>query len=155
MKWLPLKIYQADLLVQEIETVESKYDNMINQVKCAPSTDEKTKNDFLSFREEIEQRIIELDEFYNLNINDSRVGAFEKIRNRLATLLEINIEGGNEITRKTYTNEKVNVVKKESYMNLGITKKSNIQTKSKLMMSSANMRQSKVRQSSSSKMFGE
>ena len=155
MKWLPLKIYQADLLVQEIETVESKYDNMINQVKCAPSTDEKTKNDFLSFREEIEQRIIELDEFYNLNINDSRVGAFEKIRNRLATLLEINIEGGNEITRKTYTNEKVNVVKRESYMNLGITKKSNIQTKFKLMMSSPNMRQSKVRQSSSSKMFGE
>lgn len=155
MKWLPLKIYQADLLVQEIETVESKYDNMINQVKCAPSTDEKTKNDFLSFREEIEQRIIALDEFYNLNINDSRVGAFEKIRNRLATLLEINIEGGNEITRKTYTNEKENVVKRESYMNLGITKKSNIQTKSKLMMSSANMRQSKVRQSSSSKMFGE
>lgn len=155
MKWLPLKIYQADLLIQEIETVESKYDNMINQVKCASSNDEKTKNEFLSFREEIEQRIIELDEFYNLNINDSRVGAFEKIRNRLATLLEINIEGGNEITRKTYTNEKVNVVKRESYMNLGITKKSNIQTKSKLMMSSANMRQSKVRQSSSSKMFGE
>lgn len=155
MKWLPLKIYQADLLLQEIETVESKYDNMINQVRCAPANDEKVRNDFLSFREEIEQRIIDLDEFYNLNITDSRVGAFEKIRNRLAALMEINIESGNEITRKTYTSEPINTVKKDTFMNLGITKKSSIERKSKLMMSSANMRQSKVRQSSSSKMFGE
>ena len=155
MKWLPLKIYQADLLLQEIETVESKYDNRINQVRCAPANHEKVRNDFLSFREEIEQRIIDLDEFYNLNITDSRVGAFEKIRNRLAALMEINIESGNEITRKTYTSEPINTVKKDNFMNLGITKKSSIERKSKLMMSSANMRQSKVRQSSSSKMFGE
>ena len=126
MKWLPLKIYQADLLLQEIETVESKYDNMINQVRCAPANDEKVRNDFLSFREEIEQRIIDLDEFYNLNITDSRVGAFEKIRNRLAALMEINIESGNEITRKTYTSEPINTVKKDNFMNLGITKKSSI-----------------------------
>ena len=97
MKWIKLKIYQGDQLLSEVETVESKYDNMINEVRCSDSKDTQTKINFLSFREEIEQRIIELDEFYQLNINDSRIGTFEKVRNRLAALLEINIDEGNKI----------------------------------------------------------
>ena len=71
MKWIKLKIYQGDQLLSEVETVESKYDNMINEVRCSNSDDTQTKINFLSFREEIEQRIIELDEFYQLNINSS------------------------------------------------------------------------------------
>ena len=102
MKWFPLKIYQINLLLQEIETVESKYENMINEIRFSSLKDDNPRKNFLSFREEIEQRIIELDEFYQLNITDARIGAFEKIRNRLANLLKINLETGNKITRKEY-----------------------------------------------------
>ena len=89
MKWIKLKIYQGEDLISEVEQVESKYDNLINQVRCADINDNKAKIEFLSFREEIEQRIIELDEFYQLNISDSRISTFEKVRNRLISLLEI------------------------------------------------------------------
>ena len=102
MKWIKLKIYQGEDLISEVEQVESKYDNLINQVRCADINDNKAKIEFLSFREEIEQRIIELDEFYQLNISDSRISTFEKVRNRLISLLEINIDEGNKIIQKQY-----------------------------------------------------
>ena len=102
MKWIKLKIYQGNKLLSEVETVESKYDNMINKLRCSDSKDTQTKINFLSFHEEIEQVIIELDEFYQLNINDSRIGTFEKDRNRLISLLEINIDEGNKIIQKSY-----------------------------------------------------
>ena len=53
MKWIKLKIYQGDKLLSEVETVESKYDNMINEVRCSDIKDSETKINFLSFREEI------------------------------------------------------------------------------------------------------
>ena len=76
MKWIELKIYKGDDLLSELETVQSKYDNLINEVRCSDLNDNQAKIEFLSFREEIEQRIIELDEFYQLNINDSRISIF-------------------------------------------------------------------------------
>ena len=79
---------------------------MINEIRFSSLKDDNPRKNFLSFREEIEQRIIELDEFYQLNITDARIGAFEKIRNRLANLLKINLETGNKITRKEYKNGK-------------------------------------------------
>jgi hypothetical protein len=155
MKWLPLKIYQSQLLIHEVEAVKSKYENLINQVRCQPD-DENIRNEFLCFREEIEQRIIDLDEFYNLNISDSRIGAFEKIRNKLSMLLETNIESGNEITKKAHNYEKSPEIKKDNPpIKFGLNKKSGIEKKSKLMNSSASMRQSKIRQSSNSKFLGE
>ena len=155
MKWLPLKIYQADKLIPEIEAVESKYDNMINLVRCAEENEEQIKIDFLTFREEIELRIIELDEFYQLNITDSRISQFEKIRNRLASLLEINIDEGNQIVRKNYGNNlnsntnSLNFNKKLTPSKQGTAS----MKKSKLLMSSSVMRHSSVRGTSSK--FGE
>ena len=142
--------------MSEVETVESKYDNMINEVRCSNSDDTQTKINFLSFREEIEQRIIELDEFYQLHINDSRIGTFEKVRNRLASLLEINIDEGNKIIQKSYAvNNDVNISKLNNNkfkFNNG-NQKNIIPKKSKLSQSSSVMRHSSVRKSSSR--FGE
>ena len=153
MKWIPLKIYQGDQLLSEVETVESKYDNMINEVRCSDSNDTQTKINFLSIREEIEQRIIELDEFYQLNINDTRIGTFLKVRNRLASLLEINIDEGNKIIQKSYgglnnINFQMNKNKTNKY-----NQKNYMPKKSKLSLSSSVMRHSSVRKSGSK--FGE
>ena len=155
MKWIPLKIYQGDKLANEIEVVESKYDNMINEVRCADSKDIQPKIDFLTFREEIEQRIIELEEFYQLNITDSRIGVFEKVRNRLAALLEINIDEGNQIIKKNYgiNNNNINNINNINTNNTNDKKfkfnnqKNTLPQKSKLLMSSSVMRHSSVRQS--------
>ena len=150
MKWIPLKIYQGDKLANEIEVVESKYDNMINEVRCADSKDIQPKIDFLTFREEIEQRIIELEEFYQLNITDSRIGVFEKVRNRLAALLEINIDEGNQIIKKNYgvsNNNKINTNNTNDKKFKFNNQKNTLPQKSKLLMSSSVMRHSSVRQS--------
>ena len=149
MKWIPLKIYQGDQLLSEVETVESKYDNMINEVRCSDSRDTQTKINFLSFREEIEQRIIELDEFYQLNINDTRIGTFEKARNRLAALLEINIDEGNKIIQKSYGGNNVGNISQLNNNNnkFKFNQKNYKPKKSKLSMSSSVMRHSSVRKS--------
>ena len=152
MKWIKLKIYQGDQLLSEVETVESKYDNMINEVRCSDAKDTQTKINFLSFREEIEQRIIELDEFYQLNINDSRIGTFEKVRNRLAALLEINIDEGNKIIQKKYgKNNEISI--SNNLDKFKLNKKNQMPKQSKLFMSSSVMRHSSVRKSGS--LFGE
>ena len=155
MKWIKLKIYQGDQLLSEVETVESKYDNMINEVRCSDINDTKTKINFLSFREEIEQRIIELDEFYQLNINDSRIGTFEKARNRLASLLEINIDEGNKIIQKSYVgNNGTNISQLNNNINrFKFNQKNYMPKKSKLSLSSSAMRHSSVRKSGTT--FGE
>ena len=156
MKWIPLKIYQGDKLANEIEAVESKYDNMINEVRCADSKDIQPKIDFLTFREEIEQRIIELEEFYQLNITDSRVAIFEKVRNRLAALLEINIDEGNQIIKKNYGISNNNNINSSSINDKKFklsSQKNTLPQKSKLLMSSSVMRHSSVRQSGTR--FGE
>ena len=155
MKWIKLKIYQGDQLLSEVETVESKYDNMINEVRCSDINDTQTKINFLSFREEIEQRIIELDEFYQLNINDSRIGTFEKARNRLASLLEINIDEGNKIIQKSYVgNNGTNISQLNNNINrFKFNQKNYMPKKSKLSLSSSAMRHSSVRKSGTT--FGE
>ena len=152
MKWIKLKIYKGEDLLSELETVQSRYDNLINEVRCSDLKDNKPKIEFLSFREEIEQRIIELDEFYQLNINDSRISIFEKVRNKLASLLEININPneGNKIVRKKYGK-----TMKTSLSNFGKLKSNQKYPirKSKLSMSSSKMRQSSMKRSGS--LFGE
>ena len=152
MKWIKLKIYQGDKLLSEVETVESKYDNMINEVRCSDIKDSETKINFLSFREEIEQRIIELDEFYQLNINDTRVGTFLKVRNRLASLLEINIDEGNKIIQKTYLNNNTYNVNQNRHNIFKFDKSkgnNNSSNKNKLFMSNSMLRKSSIRKSSS------
>jgi len=155
MKWIKLKIYQGDQLLSELETVESKYDNMINEVRCSDANDTQTKINFLAFREEIEQRIIDLDEFYQLNINDSRIGVFERVRNRLASLLEINIDEGNKIIQKNYGNTNISNKSNSNTNNnrMKYNQKNNKNAKSKLSMSSSIMRHSSVRKSGTK--FGE
>ena len=152
MKWIKLKIYKGEDLLSELETVQSRYDNLINEVRCSDLKDNKPKIEFLSFREEIEQRIIELDEFYQVNINDSRISIFEKVRNKLASLLEININPneGNKIVRKKYGK-----TMKTSLSNFGKLKSNQKYPirKSKLSMSSSKMRQSSMKRSGS--LFGE
>ena len=151
MNWIKLKIYQGEELLSEVERVESKYDNLINEVRCSDLNDNKAKIEFLSFREEIEQRIIELDEFYQLNINDSRISTFEKVRNRLISLLEINIDEGNKIIQKKYG--KNNEISLNNMNKFKFNQKKAIPKKSKLSMSSSIMRHSSVRKSGS--LFGE
>ncbi len=153
MKWIKLKIYQGDQLLSEVETVESKYDNMINEVRCSDINDTQTKINFLSFREEIEQRIIELDEFYQLNINDSRIGTFEKVRNRLASLLEINIDEGNKIIQKSYVANNGTNIAQLNNNKFKFNQKNYMPKKSKLSLSSSVMRHSSVRKSGTR--FGE
>ena len=152
MKWIKLKIYKGDDLLSEVEQVESKYDNLINEVRCADMNDNQAKIKFLSFREEIEQRIIELDEFYQLNINDSRIGTFEKVRNRLSSLLEINIDEGNKIVQKQY-GKTSNEISLGNVNRFKFNQKNTMSKKSKLYMSSSAMRHSSVRKSGS--LFGE
>ena len=151
MNWIKLKIYQGEDLLSEVERVESKYDNLINEVRCSDINDNQAKIEFLSFREEIEQRIIELDEFYQLNINDSRISTFEKVRNRLISLLEINIDEGNKIIQKKYG--KNNEVSLSNMNKFKFNQKKQMPKKSKLFMSSSVMRHSSVRKSGS--LFGE
>ena len=151
MKWIKLKIYQGEALLEEVEQVESKYDNLINELRCANLNDNKSKLEFLSFREEIEQRIIELDEFYQLNINDSRVNTFEKVRNRLSSLLEININEGNKIIQKKYG--KTNQISLNKMDKFKYNQKNAIPKNSKLFKSSSVMRHSSVRKSGT--LFGE
>ena len=153
MKWIKLKIYQGEQLLSELETVESKYDNMINEVRCSDAKDSQTKINFLSFREEIEQRIIELDEFYQLNINDSRIGTFEKVRNRLASLLEINIDEGNKIIQKSYGGNNATNISQLNNNRFKFNQKNYMPKKSKLSLSSSVMRHSSVRKSGTK--FGE
>ena len=153
MKWIKLKIYQGDWLLSEVETVESKYDNMINEVRCSDSKDTQTKINFLSFREEIEQRIIELDEFYQLNINDSRIGTFEKVCNRLVSLLEINIDEGNKIIQKSYVANNGTNIAQLNNNKFKFNQKNYMPKKSKLSLSSSVMRHSSVRKSGTR--FGE
>ena len=153
MKWIKLKIYQGDQLLSELETVESKYDNMINEVRCSDAKDTQTKINFLSFREEIEQRIIELDEFYQLNINDSRIGTFEKVRNRLASLLEINIDEGNKIIQKAYGGNSGTKLSQLNNNKFKFNQRNYMPKKSKLSLSSSIMRHSSVRKSGTR--FGE
>ena len=153
MKWIKLKIYQGDQLLSEVETVESKYDNMINEVRCSDAKDTQTKINFLSFREEIEQRIIELDEFYQININDSRIGTFEKVRNRLASLLEINIDEGNKIIQKSYGGNNATNISQLNNNRFKFNQKNYMPKKSKLSLSSSAMRHSSVRKSGTT--FGE
>ena len=151
MNWIKLKIYQGEDLLSEVERVESKYDNLINEVRCSDLNDNKAKIEFLSFREEIEQRIIELDEFYQLNINDSRISTFEKVRNRLISLLEINIDEGNKIIQKKYgKNNEINISNVNKFK---FNQKKAMPKKSKLFMSSSIMRHSSIRKSGS--LFGE
>ena len=145
MKWIKLKIYQGEALLSEVEQVESKYDNLINEVRCSDINDNKAKIEFLSFREEIEQRIIELDEFYQLNITDSRIGIFEKVRNRLFSLLEINIDEGNKVIQKNYG--KNNEIPMTGMDKFRFNPKKASPKKSKLFMTSSAMRHSSIRKS--------
>ena len=145
MKWIKLKIYKGEDLLSEVEQVESKYDNLINEVRCANINDNKAKIEFLSFREEIEQRIIELDEFYQLNITDSRIGIFEKVRNRLYSLLEINIDEGNKVIQKNYgRNNEISITGMDKF---GFNPRKASPKKSKLFMTSSAMRHSSIRKS--------
>ena len=149
MKWIKLRIYKGEDLVSELERVESKYDNLINEVRSSDMNDNESKIEFLSFREEIEQRIIELDQFYHLNINDSRISIFEKVKNRLLSLLQINIniESENKIIPKTYgRNEKIPY--NNSYKFKSSQRKS-VPKKSKLSMSSSKIRHSSMRKTTS------
>ena len=151
MKWTPLKIYQSEDLMAEVETVESKYDNLINEVRCSGLNDNQPKLDFLSFREEIEQRIIELDEFYQLYINDSRITTFERVRNRLVSLLSINIDEGNKILQKKFVkNVEIKPVNMENSL---FEQKNRGNRKSRLFTSNSALRRSSMRKSGS--FFGE
>ena len=157
MQWSELKIYKNEELMQEVEAAEAKYKNMLNRINAADKDDEEPKREFYIFREQIEMRVLELDEFYQLNQYDPRIIHFGKIRNRLAALLDTNIkiEGkGGEIVKKTYEIPQDALVKNK-YKNIKgnySNKAALYSTPSKLSKSKASVRHSTMR--SSSRMTG-
>ncbi|MCQ2817325.1 MAG: hypothetical protein MJ252_08685 [archaeon] len=92
MRWIELKIFKFDALMEEMDVVESKYQNMLNRIVASDEDDKEPRREFMEFRKEIEKRIFELDDFYEEYMYDARIVHFEKIRNRLVTLLDTNIK---------------------------------------------------------------
>ena len=87
MKWIPLKIYQGNVVVKELETVNVIYNDLVSAVKITQN--KEAISNYNNFREEIKKRIKELNDFYSKYINDSRIGLFENIKNKLEKLLLI------------------------------------------------------------------
>ena len=87
MKWIPLKIYQGNVLAKELETVTVIYNDLVSAVKITQS--KEAINNYNTFKEEIKKRIKELNDFYAKYINDNRIGMFENVKNKLEKLLTI------------------------------------------------------------------
>lgn len=154
MKWSQIKIFNPGVIMQEVEIVESKYDNLLNKVITSDKNDDKAKREFLAFREEIEMRLIDIDEFYQLNRDDKRSTAFIKIRNKLAEILEKNIkmDDNEAVVKKSYT--PIQQIEKTPTKIETKFKTKLFTTPSKLSRSNASLRQSSIRQSTTSRLMG-
>jgi len=89
-----LKIYLFPSIMQEIDQVTETYINYTNEINRTNS--EKTLLEFEHLRESISRRIVELENFYENNIFDSRISNFEKARAKLKKLLRHETEAKND-----------------------------------------------------------
>ena len=117
MKWIPLKIYQGDLLLKEIEYVCKIYNSIVQQFKNNKT--EENRDKYINIRDEIKRRIFEINTFYSNNINDNRIGIFEQGKNILEDILKKQVQINNCIK----SHKKQNVIKtKENLLNNEINK---------------------------------
>lgn len=85
MKWIALKLSNIDELYNEYDQVFYNYKQLRANVKLSKT--KKSVSELKMLRDDIKNRIRELNDFYNKYINDSRIGAFEIIKNKLEVLL--------------------------------------------------------------------
>ena len=93
MKWIPLKIYQGDLLLKEVEYVCKIYNSIVQQFKNNKT--EENRDKYVNIRDEIKKRIFEINNFYSNNINDNRIGIFEQGKNILEEILKNQVQINN------------------------------------------------------------
>ena len=93
MKWIPLKIYQGDLLLKEVEYVCKIYNSIVQQFKNNKT--EENRHKYVNIRDEIKKRIFEINNFYSNNINDNRIGIFEQGKNILEEILKNQVQINN------------------------------------------------------------
>ena len=87
MKWIPIKIYQSKQLEKEVDNISKIY---LDQLSKAKQTKHSYDIDQLnSLRNKIKMRIYELNNFCSQNINDNRIGIFEKIKTKLESLITL------------------------------------------------------------------
>lgn len=85
MKWISLKLSNVNEIYNEYDQVCFYYNQLRSNLKFAKT--KKAESEFRTLKEDIKNRIKELNNFYNKHINDSRIGAFEIIQNKLEMLL--------------------------------------------------------------------
>ena len=68
MKWIPLKIYQGDLFLKEVDYVCKVYNAIVQEFKNNKT--EENRDKYINIRDEIKRRIFEVNNFYSNNIND-------------------------------------------------------------------------------------
>ena len=143
-----IKIYNHKQLEEEIEQITNKYNNLLNQLLHS-NQEEELKSEFLSYREQVEQRLLDLEEFYQINKKDSRIKPFFIALNKLKSLLQTNIKLNNNkpVIKKTYNYSQIKPLVKTNNLENEIAKSN--QTQSKLSKSNKSLRQSSVRSSSS------
>ena len=74
MKRIPLKIYQGDLFLKEVDQVCKVYNAIVQEFKNNKT--EENRDKYINIRDEIKRRIFEVNNFYSNNINDNRIGIF-------------------------------------------------------------------------------
>ena len=117
MKWIPLKIYQGDLLLKEVEYVCKIYNSIIQQFKNNKT--EENRDKYINIRDEIKRRIFEINTFYSNNINDNRIGIFEQGKNILEDILKNQVQINNCIKchkKQNIIKTKENLLKNEINM---------------------------------------
>ena len=107
-QWMTLKIHLLPLLMKETESFIEKYINFINEIRTSDLFNKRQDNQeeirlkiYAEMRSKIKSRISNLDEFYELNIHDSKVNYFEKMKLKLKKLLTYQPEILNLIENNT------------------------------------------------------
>ena len=112
MKWIPLKIYQGDLFLKEVDYVCKVYNAIVQEFKNNKT--EENRDKYINIRDEIKRRIFEVNNFYSNNINDNRIGILEQGKNLLEDILRNQVQIHNCLK----TNKKQNLIKsKENIVN--------------------------------------
>ena len=87
IKWIKLNKYDGNNIMNEIDNVIEKYIYIFKEIKENNINKEKIKL-FNDLRESIKFRINELNNFYIKNINDDRIGIFEKAKIKLENTID-------------------------------------------------------------------
>ena len=87
MKWKPLIGFNFPIVMEEINRTRTKYVNLVQQVQ--KTNQDKDRQLYKELRKNIEQRIIEIDNFIEENFDKEFVLHFEKGKLKLKKVLQI------------------------------------------------------------------